>query len=81
MEKKEIVENEEIALEEEEEKKVYHIDHRETKLEITNEEIKIEYDRYLNCKLKYPKSQFCFFYFKGTCLLGAKCQFCYGNEE
>ena len=81
MEKKEIVENEEIALEEEEEKKVYPIDHRETKLEITNEEIKIEYDRYLNCKLKYPKSQFCFFYFKGTCLLGAKCQFCHGYEE
>ena len=34
------------------------------KLDITPEEIKVEYERYINCKLKYPKTQLCFFYFK-----------------
>ena len=51
------------------------------KLNITPEQIKSQYDAYLNCKLKYPKTQFCFFYFKGTCLLGNKCQFCHGYQE
>ena len=51
------------------------------KLDITPEEIKVEYERYLNCKLKYPKSQFCFFYFKDECTLGNKCQFCHGYKE
>ena len=51
------------------------------KLNITPEQIKSQYDEYLNCKLMYPKSQFCFFYFKGTCLLGNKCQFCHGYQE
>ena len=51
------------------------------KLDITPEEIKVEYERYLNCKLKYPKSQFCFFYFKDECILGNKCQFCHGYKE
>ena len=51
------------------------------KLNITPEQIKSQYDAYLNCKLMYPKSQFCFFYFKGTCLLGNKCQFCHGYQE
>ena len=78
MEEKEIIEKEENFSGEEE---VCPIDRRTTKLEITDEEIKIEYDRYLNCKLKYPKSQFCFFYFKDECLLGDKCQFCHGYQE
>ena len=51
------------------------------KLNLTPEQIKSQYDAYLNCKLMYPKSQFCFFYFKGTCLLGNKCQFCHGYQE
>ena len=50
---------------------------RINKLNITPEQIKSQYDEYLNCKLMYPKSQFCFFYFKGTCLLGNKRQFCH----
>ena len=54
---------------------------RINKLNITPEQIKSQYDEYLNCKLMYPKSQFCFFYFKGTCLLGNKCQFCHGYQE
>lgn len=51
------------------------------KLNLTPEQIKSQYNEYLNCKLMYPKSQFCFFYFKGTCLLGNKCQFCHGYQE
>ena len=51
------------------------------KLNLTPEQIKSQYEAYLNCKLMYPKSQFCFFYFKGTCLLGNKCQFCHGYQE
>ena len=81
MEQKEITENEEIFSEEEEDIEDFPSKKRKKKLEITNEEIKIKYDRYLNCKLKYPKSQFCFFYFKDECLLGSKCQFCHGYEE
>ena len=81
MEQKEITENEEILSEEEEDIEDFPSKKRKKKLEITNEEIKIKYDKYLNCKLKYPKSQFCFFYFKDECLLGSKCQFCHGYEE
>ena len=54
---------------------------RKMKFDLSMEEKKAKYETYLNCKLKYPKSQFCFFYFKGTCLLGNKCQFCHGYEE
>ena len=54
---------------------------KKRKFELTIEEIKSKYEKYLNCKLKYPKSQFCYFYFKGTCLLGNKCQFCHGYNE
>ena len=81
MEQKETTENEEIISEEEEEIEDFPSKKSKKKLEITNEEIKIKYDKYLNCKLKYPKSQFCFFYFKDECLLGSKCQFCHGYEE
>ena len=63
------------------EEEEFPINKRKNKLELTPDQIKIKYDAYLNCKLKYPKSQFCFFYFKGTCLLGNKCQFCHGYEE
>ena len=81
MEHKEITENEEISSEEEEENLNFPSKKSRKKLEITDEEIKIKYDKYLNCKLKYPKSQFCFFYFKDECLLGEKCQFCHGYQE
>ena len=81
MEQKETTENEEIISEEEEEIEDFPSKKSKKKLEITNDEIKIKYDKYLNCKLKYPKSQFCFFYFKDECLLGSKCQFCHGYEE
>ena len=81
MEQKEITENEEIYSEEEEEALNYPSKKGRKKLEITIEEIKIKYDKYLNCKLKYPKSQFCFFYFKDECLLDSKCQFCHGYKE
>ena len=44
--------------------------------------IKEKYFSYLNTKIKYPKSQFCFFYFKGFCLLPKeKCQFAHGFED
>ena len=81
MQQKEIIDNEDIIFEEEEEIEDFPSKKKKKKLEITIEEIKIEYDKYLNCKLKYPKSQFCFFYFKDECLLGPKCQFCHGYEE
>ena len=80
MEQKGMTGNDEIISEEEEEIEDYPSQTRR-KLKITIEEIKIQYDRYLNCKLKYPKSQFCFFYFKDECLLGNKCQFCHGYKE
>ena len=67
--------------EEGEEKEEFDIKNRKNKFLLTEEEIKAKYEEYLNCKLKYPKSQFCYFYFKGTCLLGAKCQFCHGFKE
>ena len=79
MKKEEDFENNEI--EEEEESEEFPLQKRKKKFDLTTEEIKAKYDKYLNCKLKYPKSQFCFFYFKGTCLLGDKCQFCHGYEE
>ena len=47
------------------------------KFDLNPEKIKFDYERYLNCKLKYPKSQFCYFYFKGTYTLGNKWQFCH----
>ena len=77
MEKKE----EEIDSNDSNEEEEFPLYKRKHKLDLTIEEIKNKYEIYLNCKLKYPKSQFCFFYFKGTCLLGDKCQFCHGYKE
>ena len=71
----------EESSEEGEEKEEFDIKNRKNKFLLTEEEIKSKYEEYLNCKLKYPKSQFCYFYFKGTCLLGNKCQFCHGYKE
>ena len=79
MDKKEKNEEQENEIDEENEE--FPITKRKKKFELTPEDIKAKYKKYLNCKLKYPKSQFCFFYFKGTCLLGKKCQFCHGYEE
>ena len=79
MEKNEEIEDKENESEEENEE--FPILKRKRKFEMTPEDIKAKYTKYLNCKLKYPKSQFCFFYFKGTCLLGNKCQFCHGYKE
>ena len=67
--------------ESEEEDEEIPLQKRKNKLNLTEEQIKSQYETYLNCKLLYPKSQFCFFYFKGTCLLGNKCQFCHGYQE
>ena len=66
---------------EEEENEEFNLKKRKKKFLFTLEEIKAKYNLYLNCKLKYPKSQFCYFYFKGTCTLGNKCQFCHGYKE
>ena len=73
--------NEKEEIEEEEEGEEFPNKKRLKKIDLTDEQIKEKYNLYLNCKLKYPKSQFCFFYFKGTCLLGNKCQFCHGYDE
>ena len=44
--------------------------------------IEEKYLTYTKTKIKYPKSQFCFFYFKGFCLLPKKeCQFAHGFED
>ena len=67
--------------ESEEENEELPVQKKKRKLDLNPEKIKFEYERYLNCKLKYPKSQFCYFYFKGTCTLGNKCQFCHGYSE
>ena len=75
------IKHEDSESEEEEENEEFQIKKRKKKFDLTKEEIKAKYNIYLNCKLKYPKSQFCFFYFKGTCLLGDTCQFCHGYEE
>ena len=74
-------EKKEESSEDEEEGEEFQIKNRKKKFELSIDEIKAKYKAYLNCKLKYPKSQFCYFYFKGTCLLGDKCQFCHGYEE
>ena len=82
MKKKENFENNESDSEEEVfDEGEFQLKNRKKKFNLTKEEIKEKYNSYLNCKLKYPKSQFCYFYFKGTCLLGNKCQFCHGYEE
>ena len=67
--------------ESEEENEEIPVQKKKRKLDLNPAKIKFEYERYLNCKLKYPKSQFCYFYFKGTCTLGNKCQFCHGYKE
>ena len=45
------------------------------------EKIKEQYNDYINHKFKYPKGQFCLFYFKGTCTLNDKCQFAHGIND
>ena len=74
-------EKKEESSEDEEEGEEFQIKNRKKKFQLSIDEIKAKYQAYLNCKLKYPKSQFCYFYFKGTCLLGDKCQFCHGYDE
>ena len=78
MEKKSDLEDKEIESDEDKEEIPVK---KKRLLDLNPTKIKFEYERYLNCKLKYPKSQFCYFYFKGTCTLGAKCQFCHGLNE
>ena len=46
----------------------------------TKEEILSEYIKYLAYNFKYPKAQFCYFYFKGICI-NNKCQFAHGIKE
>ena len=46
----------------------------------TKEEILAEYNKYLAHNFKYPKAQFCYFYFKGICM-NNKCQFVHGIKE
>lgn len=65
----------------EEDNEEFNINKRKNKFSLILEEIKKKYEEYLNCKLGYPKSQFCYFYFKGSCILGSKCQFCHGYQE
>ena len=50
--------------EEEEEREDLYLKKRKKKFKLTTEEMKAKYDKYLNCKLKYPKSQFFFFILK-----------------
>ncbi len=45
------------------------------------EKIKEQYNKYINHKFKYPKGQFCLFYFKGTCSLNDECQFAHGMTD
>ena len=45
------------------------------------EKIREEYNIYINHKFKYPKGQFCKFFFRGTCTLENKCQFAHGMTD
>ena len=45
------------------------------------EKIREEYNIYINHKFKYPKGQFCKFFFRGTCTLENKCQFAHGMRD
>ena len=54
---------------------------KEKKKKNSIETIKKNFNNYVNHKFKYPKGQFCLFYFKGTCSLNNKCQFAHGMTD
>ncbi len=54
---------------------------KEKKKKNSIETIKVNFNNYVNHKFKYPKGQFCLFYFKGTCSLNNKCQFAHGMTD